>query len=305
MFWLTFRQHRMQVLVTVGVLALLGVVLLVHGLGTVAAKAELSGQEFDLELAERYELLYQVLTWLPAAPVLIGLFWGAPVLGREAERGTLVLAWTQSVTRRRWVTVKLGWLALVVTLCGLALGGMVELWNATFGDADFARRFGDRGMFTTTGVAAGGWWLFGFMLGVAGGALFRRLLPAMAVTVAVFFVVLFFVMELRGDYATPDRVVAEIQEEPFGRPADDVLLAGGGWLAPDGTEITDGPLPGCEEVRLAAFQDCLRDAGYRTVTYLHPADRYWRFQWTEAGLLLAGAAVLAGVAYQRVARRPV
>ncbi|WP_291414467.1 ABC transporter permease [Actinophytocola sp.] len=301
MFWLTFRQHRMQVLVTVGVLAVLGVVLLVQGLGTVDAKAELSGTELDRVLEERYELLYQVLTWLPAAPVLIGLFWGAPLLGREAERGTLVLAWTQSVTRRRWVTAKLAWLALAVALCGLALGAMVEAWNATFAGSDFARRFGDRGMFTTTGVVAGGWWLFGFMLGVAGGALFRRLLPAMAVTLAVFFVVLFAVMGLRGDYATPDRIVQEIQESPR-LPADDVLLAGSGWLAPDGTETTDGPLPTCEDVPPPTFAGCLRESGYRMVTYVHPADRYWRFQWTEAGLLLAGAVLLAGVSYQRVAR---
>ena len=41
-------------------------------------------------------------------PLLVGLFWGAPVLAREFERGTHRLAWTQSVPRRAWLVVKLG-----------------------------------------------------------------------------------------------------------------------------------------------------------------------------------------------------
>ncbi len=37
-------------------------------------------------------------------------------------------------------------------------------------------------------------------------------------------------------------------------------------------------------------------AGYRDFTVYQPADRFWRFQWTEAGILLAATAVLGGVA---------
>ena len=36
------------------------------------------------------------------------MFWGAPLLAREFETGTFRLAWTQSVTRTRWLAVKLG-----------------------------------------------------------------------------------------------------------------------------------------------------------------------------------------------------
>ena len=35
-----------------------------------------------------------------------------------------------------------------------------------------------------------------------------------------------------------------------------------------------------------------------------PADRYWRFQWTETGLLLLLTAALAGVTAHQVVRRP-
>jgi ABC-type transport system involved in multi-copper enzyme maturation permease subunit len=35
---------------------------------------------------------------LLAAPALIGMFWGAPLIAREFETGTFRLAWTQDVT---------------------------------------------------------------------------------------------------------------------------------------------------------------------------------------------------------------
>jgi len=34
-----------------------------------------------------------------AVPLLIGMFWGAPLISREFEAGTFRLAWTQGVTR--------------------------------------------------------------------------------------------------------------------------------------------------------------------------------------------------------------
>jgi hypothetical protein len=49
----------------------------------------------------------------------------------------------------------------------------------------------------------------------------------------------------------------------------------------------------------------VHDAGYRSVLYYQPADRYWRFQWTEAGLLALATLVLTGPVVYRVARRPV
>ena len=44
-------------------------------------------------------------------PVLVGLFWGAPLVAREVEHGTHRLVWTQGVSRRRWALVKFGWSA--------------------------------------------------------------------------------------------------------------------------------------------------------------------------------------------------
>jgi hypothetical protein len=51
-------------------------------------------------------------------PAFIGAFWGAPLIARERETGTLRLAWTQSITRRRWLGTKfaaIGACTVVVT----------------------------------------------------------------------------------------------------------------------------------------------------------------------------------------------
>ncbi|MGH3763161.1 ABC transporter permease [Actinophytocola sp.] len=300
MFWLTIRQHRIQLVVTAALLAGFGLVLLVHGIGTADAAAGLSGGDLEAVLAERHQVLGLVIGWLPAVPLLVGLFWGAPVLAREFERGTHYLAWTQTVPRGRWLLLKLAWLGLLVTLAGLALGAMVTAWTATFAGTRFASRFGDNAVFASTGVAAGAWWLFAFMVGVAGGAVLRRMLPAMAVTVAVFLLAMVGVFTSRDEYAEPARVVSD---EPMAMSTVDLLPAGVAWVDPAGREVEQVDGARCPVPR--TYWDCMRDAGYRVVSYVHPPDRYWHFQWTEAGILLCGAVLLAGVAHQRVARRSV
>jgi hypothetical protein len=235
-----------------------------------------------------------LLSWLPVLPVLAGIFWGAPLLARELERGTHRLAWTQSVTRPRWLVAKLGWLGLAVTVAGLALGLMVSAWlTETGGD-----RFSDSAMFGATGIAAGAWWLFAFLLGASAGGLLRRLLPAMAVTIAVFLLVLFGMFQARDVYAEPQRWVSD--SEFFG---DGALVTGGAWLAPSGAEVDEPPV--CADADNRTYLDCVRKAGYTSVLYYQPATQYWRFQWTETGILLLGAVLLAGPVVYRVLRRPV
>jgi ABC-type transport system involved in multi-copper enzyme maturation permease subunit len=52
-----------------------------------------------------------------AVPAVVGMFCGAPLVARELEEGTFRLAWTQSVTRTRWLTLRLaaGGLAVATT----------------------------------------------------------------------------------------------------------------------------------------------------------------------------------------------
>jgi hypothetical protein len=269
MVWLIWRQHRVQALVTAALLAALGVF------------AAMSGKAAAT-----------VLDWLPAAPVLVGMFWGAPLLAKELERGTQRLAFTQSVTRRRWLLTKVGGLGLVVMVAGLALGLIVSTWTSTFG----GNRFGNPALFTGTGVVAGAWWLFAFLLGTATGSVVRRVLPALAVTVALFLVMLFAVFQARDAYADPIR-------QPYTQTAAGSYISGGTWVSRAGAEVAS-PLE-CANATQDKYMDCVENAGYSYMLFVQPPDRYWRFQWTETAILLLGAVILAAPVAYRVLRRPV
>jgi hypothetical protein len=193
MIRLTLRQFRAEGVTSIGLLAVLAIVLAVTGMNVAhvndafeaACKAArdcssavnpVVGVDKALQAA-----LQAVVVILPA---LAGLFLGAPLIARELETGTFRLAWTQSVTRRRWLAVKLG----LIGLTCMALGGLATLmvsWWASPMNAVYANRFGILN-FGFYGVAPVGYAAFAFALGVTAGVLLRRTIPAMAVTLAGF-----------------------------------------------------------------------------------------------------------------------
>lgn len=313
MLWLTWRQHRMQVLLTAALLAVLGAVLLISlGMSTPAPR-----------FAAR-----ELLGWLPLlAPAAIGAFWGAPLLAREFEHGTHQLTWTQSVTRRRWLAAKIGGLGAAVTLGGLVLAGIVTLWLAA-SDPPYDVDYFSFGLpwFRLVGVLPAAWWLSAFVFGVATGALFRRTLPAMAVTLAVCALAFFGLLRAPASYATPERAVqAKLMDE---LAPEDSLHVNDYWIDRSGVKLThqevalalagpcgthDGTEDGTEETikrytdngtveTNKKYAECSFSHGYRRVTEFHPANRFWRFQWTEAGILLIPALALGGVAVRRTLR---
>jgi hypothetical protein len=303
MLWLTWRQHRSQVLVTAALLAALGLFLLINGLGNADLADRLAGDQNALEaaLGDRFRLVNNVLTWLPLAPALIGLFWGAPTLAREFEKGTHRLAWTQSMSLRRWLAVKLGVLTTLVVLAGLAFGAMISAWLATFEGSSRAEKFGNVGMFVVTGVVPAAWWLFAFVVGVAAGAAFRRTMPAIAVTLGLVIAAILslFLFHVRENYATPERVV--LADPVRSAPPNDSFVVRTEFIDANGRVVPEEvAYVECGPNRVCGFGGI--DPDLRQVVYYHPADRYWRFQWTESALLLAATLALGAVAVGRTAR---
>ena len=130
--WVTWRRHRATLLGTVGLLALIGVYLLVTGLQirsawqTVQActpqnsgTCQFAWQGFHDKYGDP-GILGVVYIF---APLLIGAFAGAPLLGRELETGTFRYAWTQGVGRTRWTIATLvsGAVAVAVSAARSAL----------------------------------------------------------------------------------------------------------------------------------------------------------------------------------------
>ncbi|MEU6740442.1 hypothetical protein [Streptosporangium sandarakinum] len=319
MFWLTWRQHRVQILVTGGLLLALGVLMLVSALRATAYLAEYAppgcpgpavscSAVNQVVYTDHYRPVFFVFGLLPVfGAALIGVFWGAPLLAAEFERGTNALAWTQAVPVRRWLTVKLGMLGALVAGAALALSAMVGAWRNVFsgvtGDVTM-----EPGNFTITGIVPAAWWLFAFAVGAAAGTVTRRTLAAMAVTVAVICLALPAVFSSRPSYAEPVRVVT----------ADRSSVARGGgalvresWVDPSGRELTAPPPPPCplpagvdarsDRAQLLG-EECLVGSGYRYAVYYHPVGRFWRFQWTETAILLTGALAFGALAVVRTLR---
>ena len=58
-------------------------------------------------LSQRFQALLDLTDWFTLVPGLIGVLLAAPFIF-DLEHGTYRLAWTQSITRRRWLLGKLG-----------------------------------------------------------------------------------------------------------------------------------------------------------------------------------------------------
>ena len=152
------------------------------------------------------------------APAVIGLFWGAPLIARELETGTAALAWNQSVTRTRWLAVKLAIGGLTAMAVTEALCLMQTWWAAPISQAvadgsgaGVAQSRFSQLNFASHGVTPIGYAAFAFALGVTAGALIRRTIPAMALTLAIF-AALQVAMPLwvRPNLAPPDHTVIPV-----------------------------------------------------------------------------------------------
>ena len=193
MIWLTWRQSRTQTLIALAVLAALAIYLLILGNGIhdfydsriVGCKADNSCQTATDLFRDKYgDPVILIGALLLGVPGLIGIFWGAPLITRELETGTHKLVWNQSVTRTRWLAVKLSFIALIsLAITGaftLLLGWAVGPFDKLIGSRFSAMTFDSRD------IVPIGYALFAFVLGTSIGLLIRRTLPAMAVTLAVF-----------------------------------------------------------------------------------------------------------------------
>ncbi len=135
-------------------------------------------------------------------PALLGMFWGAPLIARELETGTFRLAWTQSVTRLRWLLVKMGLVGLAAMVVAGGLSLMSTWWFSPL-DKVNQNRFSPAS-FGLHGFVPAGYALFAFALGAAAGLVVRRTLPAMAVTLVGFVVARVAVAEwIRPHFMSP------------------------------------------------------------------------------------------------------
>jgi hypothetical protein len=140
MIWLTWRQFRAaaaMLFAALPALAALAAILAVTGPGLaddyatgIAACTTQPGGCSDfagLFFNDHHGPFLAVTAVVLLLPALIGLFWGAPLITRELEAGTHRLVWNQSITRTRWLAVKLA-LTGLAAMTAAGLGSLAVTW---------------------------------------------------------------------------------------------------------------------------------------------------------------------------------
>lgn len=300
MIWLTWRQHRLEVVGAVIGLTLVGAFLIATGLPTRAAFDSrvqpclgLSGTAYlqhgcqgilrDFKSEATFNDLIGYLNLLPA---LVGLFIGAPLVSREIERGTHRLVWTQGISRLRWFTIKLVLLAAVSALLAVAFTAAMTWWRSPVDQVQ--GRFLPLG-FDFEGLMPAVYALFAFSLGVAVGTVMQRTVAAMAVTLLGFLAVRFPVEHLlRPHYMAALTTTAAMDS---GNPGDPGLTGSRDWIVDGGLmdhaghRLNNGQLSQLYSDAAAAGGNLkggvdayIQAHGYHGYTDFQPAGRFWAFQ---------------------------
>jgi hypothetical protein len=163
MTWLAWRQARTQIAVALAATAAVAIA---------AAAAGRGGSTLRLWLS----------VLVVVAPGLLGVFWGAPLVAGELESGSFRLAWTQDVSRVRWLAARLA----VSGLAAMAVAGLAS-WLVTWWAGPLDRAgLNQFGSFDSRDIVAVGYAAFAFTLGVLLGTLLRKTVPAMAATLLAF-----------------------------------------------------------------------------------------------------------------------
>ena len=246
MLWLTWRQHRVALLgllafavVVVGWMTFLSVDLTsIHHQCHNTACSPYSPQEATLKapfgLFRQVEILGLVLQY---APLLIGIFIGVPLLAREHEQRTLLLAWSQDISPMRWLWTKLGLLVVYVAALSVVASAVSDHLAHVFAVVDGGGLF-DFASLMVTGMLPLASSICWFAVGVALGAVIRRTLPAVFGLIAGFLGV---TLGLQWRYPTLMKPLSVYR--PIGAPedhvfADNALRVRGGIVRTGGTEAT-------------------------------------------------------------------
>ena len=291
MIWVSWRQHRSQAIACLGVLAALTIYAILLGssmrtafshddLGACLARSQgTSCQAAISSFTGRFGTLVNIAFWavLLIAPGLIGVLVGAPLIASELEYGTWRLAWSQPVPRTRWLAAKLALVTGGLVVLGAAMTAVITWYRAPM---DRLTGHFLHNIYDFEGPVLTAYILCAFGFAVLAGLLIRRSIPAMIAAFIPWLAI---------------RLVVEFVFRPhFMTP-----------LTLHQVNCTNGCGAGLGSVPqiTGRIGDWVLNIGHgHGITY-QPADRFWPFQFIEAGLFVALTAAALGATIWLLHRR--
>lgn len=302
MIWASWRQQRLETLIGAALLVLLGLLVVPTGLHMAAAyrddglsaclAADHGGcGEAIQAFTSRFESLNNLVGWITVVPGLIGVLLATPFV-RDLENGTYRLAWTQSITRRRWLAITFGVATATAVGAAVLLTALMTWWRTPL--VHLHGRM-ESSAFDSEGTVVVAYTLFALGLALAIGAVWRRAVAALAVAFVGYMAARIFV-----DVWLRQRLVPPVQSTWLMTHKEPNLDHA--WVLTMGPSDRSGH-------RVPLSFDCFRalpkqvdpacllnhGAGYMHAVY-EPASRFWLMQGVETALFGGVALVLVAFA---------
>jgi hypothetical protein len=232
------------------------------------------------------------VTLVPLFSILVGVFVGAPLLAREYDQRTHLLAWTQSISPTAWLTARL---AIIggTTVIGFTLLSVMTTWWGPIQDIVASspwQTFLIRGSVPVAST------LFCLAMGVMIGSLVRRLFMAMFLTLLLL-VVAQWALSLIYPYLFPPSVQRDYytvikQQHLVGSRGDNPqdLRLFWEYIGPDGRGVGDINVY-CKitasPVYSSTVEPCIQKNHLTLqVTYQRFSEKFWILQIMTTLVLL-------------------
>ena len=322
MIWMVLRRYRLLFALMLALVVALVIWMYLLGRAFDAAVASAAchrntfGCDIYTNLNKQAIALNVVLLFVPC---LFGIVLGAPLVAGEFDQHTNRLAWTQGISRTKWLVSK--WLTVMVVLVLLAttLALVAQWWVArTYEQLPFQLvqtvGVGQAGhiqpqFFPITGLVPLGYTAFAFALGVALGVVVRKVSWAIAGTVVVYTVVALVMVAIIRPNLAPQVFVPGADATALAEVSPGAWNLGTAYVyAPGSPNIANKSsaqtvAQHCETYPYdARYLNCLAAYDIEQGTYFQPSTHYWELQWWESAILVSSSVLLLGVAVAGVRR---
>jgi ABC-type transport system involved in multi-copper enzyme maturation permease subunit len=254
---------------------------------------------------------------------LVGAILGLLALTNELDHRTVRLAWTQSISRSKWLAAKSGVGAISVAVILVPTAVVLSWWSGNIGDnTPFGRE-----TFAVAGWVLVAYGLFMFALTLLVGVVIRRVGWTLAVAISLFLGVAVVVPQKVREHLVPTTVrwtspaytatIITGQSYTQAFPNDAWLLVNGPVPrttkgTPTNADVLNtemrvstcisGHLPKNESERQSAQKDCYRSLNLENASVYIGTNEFWTLQLREGLLYLVSGLILTGGTWALVRR---